>query len=230
MKLSQARDFWLSHNEEMSQFDLSQQTYRSPEFEAIVQDAIAFFEQTPIHPVPPTERFPGAGIYAIYCTARSGIYAAFRNLNSPLPRIPIYTGKAVPKGWRQGRASLSVSSKRYELYNRLREHGLSLQAGAGLEVQDFSCRFLILEGRESDLIGTLEAAIIRKYQPLWNTSIDGFGNHDPGRGRYQEAKSDWDVCHPGRSWAEKCQGTPSDRADLYQRIEVFLQNIERPNE
>ena len=39
------------------------------------------------------------------------------------------------------------------------------------------------------MIGTIEAALIKLNQPLWNVAVDGFGNHDPGRGRYEQAKS-----------------------------------------
>jgi hypothetical protein len=31
-----------------------------------------------------------------------------------------------------------------------------------------------------------------------DAAVDGFGNHDPGKGRYKQARSDWDVIHPGR--------------------------------
>jgi hypothetical protein len=41
------------------------------------------------------------------------------------------------------------------------------------------------------MISTIEAALIKLNMPLWNTAVDGFGNHDPGSGRYQQAKSDW---------------------------------------
>ncbi|MEB3886497.1 Eco29kI family restriction endonuclease [Lyngbya sp. CCY1209] len=141
-------------------------------------------------------------------------------------RTPIYVGKAVPKGWRQARKSSSDQSTSYELYNRIREHGRSISVGEGLDLSDYHCRLIILEGKESDLIGTVEAALIRQYQPIWNTLIDGFGNHDPGKGRYQQGKSDWDVCHPGRPWAEKCQGSHADQNYLYNKIEQFLQNID----
>jgi hypothetical protein len=114
------------------------------------------------------------------------------------------------------------NTKSYELYNRIKEHSRSLETVTELDWSDFFCRFMILEDKESDLIGTVEAVLIRKYQPLWNTLIDGFGNHDPGKGRYQQAKSDWDVCHPGRAWAEKCQGTHADRAVLLQNIANFI--------
>jgi len=48
-----------------------------------------------------------------------------------------------------------------------------------------------------------ERRAIRTYLPLWNTLIDGFGNHDPGNRRKDQYRSDWDVVHPGRYWAEK---------------------------
>jgi Eco29kI restriction endonuclease len=82
------------------------------------------------------------------------------------------------------------------------------------------CRFVIFEDEGSDMIGTIEAALIKLNQPLWNAALDGFGNHDPGRGRYEQAKSDWDVIHPGRPWAERCQGRPKGES-------VILSNIER---
>ena len=53
-----------------------------------------------------------------------------------------------------------------------------------LDLKDFHCRFMILENAACDMIGTIEAALIRCYTPVWNSSIDGFGNHDPGKGRY----------------------------------------------
>jgi len=49
---------------------------------------------------------------------------------------------------------------------------------------------MISEDSASSLISTVEAALIRYYKPIWNTQIDGFGNHDPGKGRYNQAKSE----------------------------------------
>jgi Eco29kI restriction endonuclease. len=62
---------------------------------------------------------------------------------------------------------------------------------------------------ESNLIGTVEAGLIRYYTPIWNTLVDGFGNHDPGKGRYNQAKSDWDVLHAGRPWADRLKQSKS---------------------
>jgi hypothetical protein len=136
--------------------------------------------------------------------------------------MPIYIGKAVPRGWRQARVTSASDAVTHELYGRLSEHAKSIAIGDGIEVGDFHCRFMILENKESTLIGTVEAALIQKYRPIWNTLIDGFGNHDPGKGRYEQAKSDWDVCHPGRKWAEKCNGVHGVRKNLLISIEKFM--------
>ncbi len=209
----------------MNIFDRSKHVYVSPEFEEIIKDTIRFLNGTPVHSISIPERFNGTGVYAIYCISKTGIYSKFHSINRTAFRIPIYVGKAVPKGWRQARQSLSTDTKSYELNNRVREHGRSIDLGEGLDKSDFFCRFMILEGKESDLIGTVEAALIRKYQPIWNTLIDGFGNHDPGKGRYEQAKSDWDVCHPGRSWAGKCRGAHASKEELLKSIENFMSGL-----
>jgi len=209
----------------MLNFDRNQHIFHSPDFEEIINDTIRFFNGTPVLPVPVPERFHGTGVYAIYCIAQEGIYCDFHMINRTAYNIPIYIGKAVPKGWRLGRSNVAADSKTYELNNRIREHGKNLQLGQGLHILDFHTRFMILEGAESDLIGTVEAALIRKYQPLWNTLLDGFGNHDPGKGRYEQAMSDWDVCHPGRLWAKKCRGTHSNRAQLLKNIAEFMASL-----
>jgi Eco29kI restriction endonuclease len=50
--------------------------------------------------------------------------------------------------------------------------------------------------------------------------------HDPGRGRYEQARSDWDVIHPGRIWAERCNGVPKAESVITANIDRHLQNIE----
>ncbi|MGF1492008.1 MAG: Eco29kI family restriction endonuclease [Microcoleaceae cyanobacterium] len=214
----------------MSNFNRSQHVYTSPDFDKIVREVISFLNSTPVYQLPISEQFYGTGVYVIYCMAISGIYSKFSTLNRGLLRFPIYVGKAVPKGWRQARQATFGPVRGRELSNRLREHVRSIQLGEGLDLSDYFCRFVILEGKESDLIGTVEATLIRQYQPLWNTLIDGFGNHDPGKGRYEQAKSNWDVCHPGRAWAEKCQGIPTDKNALYKNIAEFLDNLDATEE
>ncbi|MBI5659420.1 MAG: Eco29kI family restriction endonuclease [Nitrosomonadales bacterium] len=111
--------------------------------------------------------------------------------------------------------------------SRLREHSRSIGIAQGLDLPDFSCRFVIFEDASSGMIGAIEAALIKLNRPLWNTAVDGFGNHDPGSGRYEQAKSDWDVIHPGRTWAEKCNGAHANENDILSKIKNHLKNIGR---
>lgn len=186
------------------EFDREKHVYRSPAFEEIIKDTIRFFNGTPVVTLPPPENFVGTGVYALYYIGKSELYTPLYETNRIEFKQPIYVGKAVPSGWRQNRSTGTMSS--HELYWRLLEHTESISAAKNLNVKDFLCRFIILEGAASDMIGTVEAALIRYYTPVWNSCIDGFGNHDPGSGRYNQARSDWDVLHPGREWADKCVG------------------------
>jgi Eco29kI restriction endonuclease len=68
-------------------------------------------------------------------------------------------------------------------------------------------------------------ALIKLSQPLWNVALDGFGNHDPGKGRYEQAKSDWDVIHPGRIWAKRCKGIPKAESVIFANIDQHFQSI-----
>jgi len=209
----------------MIKFDREKHVFCSPSFGEIIKDTIRYFNGTPVLPMPAPKKFHGTGVYAIYCISKTGLYKDFHEINRTSYRIPIYIGKAVPSGWRQSRTKTSESKLSYELYGRIKEHGSSLDVGEGLERSDFSCRFMILEGAESDLIGTVEAALIRNYRPIWNSLIDGFGNHDPGSGRYEQAMSDWDVCHPGRTWAAKCRGKHNNRSTLKKSISIFMKTL-----
>ena len=98
-------------------------------------------------------------------------------------------------------------------------------SGKGFEVDEFYCRFVIFEEDSSDMISTIEAALIKINRPLWNSIVDGFGNHTPGSGRFEQAKSDWDVIHPGRAWAEKCNGVAKDKESIVKYIEKHFKDI-----
>lgn len=206
-------------------FELSKHVYKNDAFVELVKDAVRFFNGTPVHRLPPPEKFRGTGIYALYYTGHAASYAKYAELNRLAYDFPIYVGKAVPKGWRQSRTEQNDETKASELYSRLTEHANSIRRVGSLAIEDFSCRFMIFEGASSDMIGTLEASVIKWKRPIWNSFLDGFGNHDPGKGRYEQAKSDWDVVHPGRSWAVKCKGKTPTRASLLRGIETFLSNV-----
>jgi Eco29kI restriction endonuclease len=192
-------------------FDRSKHVYKNDAFVELVKDAVRFFNGTPVRELPPTESFLGTGVYALYYIGRAGIYERYGELNRLAYGHPIYVGKAVPKGWRQARVADDPASQSRELFSRLRQHSRSIAMGANLNI---------------DMIGTIEAALIKLHRPLWNTSLDGFGNHDPGSGRYNQAKSDWDVVHAGRSWAVKCQGVAKDVKTVKANIARHLKSLD----
>lgn len=200
------------------EFNREEHLYTSDAFEEIIKDTLRFFNGTPITNLPPSKKFHGTGVYAIYYIGKNDLYNKLAEKNRIEFSMPIYVGKAVPRGWRQARAETKVDKKTYELNNRLKEHGRSIKQSSNLIVEDFLCRFMILEGAASSLIGTVEAALIRHYKPIWNVKIDGFGNHDPGKGRYNQAKSEWDIIHPGRPWAEKCLGDSKQDDKVEEKI------------
>ncbi len=189
------------------EFNSGKHIFKSPKVHAVINEAIAFLNQTPIYQLPLPEPFIGTGVYCLYYSGDYDLYKKIADANISNCSQPIYVGKAVPKGWRTARAGNEEDAT---LTQRLREHARSITQGSGLDIKDFKCRFMILKGEESSMITIVEAALIRKYRPIWNTVVDGFGNHDPGSGRYDQAKSEWDVLHPGRSWAEKLRGKSPD--------------------
>ena len=185
--------------------DRKKHVYQSTKFNEIIKDTIRFFNGTPVHVLPPPDKFSGTGVYGLYYTGNFDQYKEETSRNRISYSSPIYVGKAVPQGWRQSRQTSNQKTSS-ELFRRLTEHSKSIESSKNLTLDSFHCRFMILEDESIDLIGTIEAALIRQYLPIWNSTIDGFGNHDPGSGRYEQAKSDWDVLHPGRHWASKCKG------------------------
>lgn len=203
------------------EFNPNTHVFKSPKVHAIIKEAIDFLNRTSAYQLPPPEPFIGTGVYCLYYFGNFDLYKKFACLDITECTQPIYVGKAVPKGWRTARIGSEADST---LYGRLREHARNINQGAGLDIKDFKCRFMILKGDESSMITIVEAALIRKYKPLWNTVVDGFGNHDPGSGRYDQAKSEWDVLHPGRAWAEKLRGKSPGLEGIKAKIKNTLKS------
>jgi hypothetical protein len=148
----------------------------------------------PLTPITDLPEFRGTGIYAIYFTGESSLYEF---VSSPEPSVPLYVGKASPPGARKGLADPTSSDG---LRNRLRQHRRSLDAAQNLDASDFVVRYLVAD----DLFTPLaESLMIRTFVPVWNVVVEGFGNHNPGRGRAAGQKPAWDVLHPGRPWADE---------------------------
>lgn len=179
------------------------------------------------HPLGALSDFKGAGIYAIYYSGNFEPYGAIAQRNKNDKTTPIYVGKAIPAGTRKAEGKNTATTGK-PLFNRLSEHAESIRAVSNLDIEDFTCRFLVVD----DIwIPLGESLLIARYAPVWNSLIDGFGNHDPGSGRYSRyngMRPRWDVLHPGRGWAEKCQARPETAEDISRDVETYLRNAVYP--
>lgn len=166
-------------------------------------------------------RFDGAGVYAIYYIGQFDAYRPLAQLNKDNKlQAPIYVGKAVPPGARKGGFGLDETPNQ-ALYNRLAEHAESISLATNLNIKDFHCRYLVVD----DIwIPLGESLLIAKFAPVWNTLIDGFGNHDPGKGRYNGLCPRWDVLHPGRAWAAKCKVRPETASQIKNDIAEYFRS------
>lgn len=187
--------------------------------------AESLIHQVPIH-LGSIERFTGAGIYAIYYKGDFPSYAKMRKLNTEESgmQIPIYVGKAVPTGGRKGIIDSDIAERSTSLFRRLDEHRKSIEQVENLDIKDFLCRYLVVD----DIwIPLGESLLIQRHRPLWNSIIDGFGNHDPGAGRHQGARPYWDTLHPGRKWAAKCADSKLNREEIEAMIEKHWASSEK---
>lgn len=177
----------------------------------------------PVHALGEIPPFEGAGIYVLYYRGAFPAYAPISAANEEEARWPIYVGKAIPSGGRKG-ASLLASARGKSLYNRLADHRdsiIDVERGSGsLAIADFETRYLIVD----DIwIPLGESLLIARFRPVWNIALDGFGNHDPGRGRYEGLRPLWDHLHPGRPWAERCAARSETVHDVVVRIAEYLE-------
>jgi Eco29kI restriction endonuclease len=174
----------------------------------------------PLEPLSQLTTFQGAGVYALYY---HGSFQAYKSIRSAKGgrEVPIYVGKAVPAGARKGEIGLDQNPGSV-LYKRIKEHAESINATDNLNVEDFYCRYLVVD----DIwIPLGEALVIARFSPLWNNLIDGFGNHDPGKGRYEGLRPRWDTLHPGRPWAMKCRTRNETQEQLQREVIAHLKQL-----
>lgn len=164
--------------------------------------------------------FIGAGVYAIFFVGNNGIYkelGEFNRYNNC--SIPIYVGKAVPEGARKGGTG-NGDNQGAALQKRLREHANSIKEAEDLNITDFKCRYIVID----DIwIPLAESLMINRFKPVWNSVIDGFGNHAPGKGRKNQVQSPWDMLHPGRQWAKKLPAGPKDQDTLRRLVRYYIE-------
>lgn len=178
---------------------------------------LSFKQNTPI---------VGAGVYAIYYHGQFEPYAKLANANRDgACAVPIYVGKAVPSGSRKG-ATVDSSATSTALAKRLKDHATSIAYADNLKIEDFLFRYLVVD---EIWIPLGESMMISRYMPLWNTSIDGFGNHNPGKGRVDGMRPRWDVLHPGRPWAPKYKERLETQQEIADEVTSLLASVTFPN-
>ena len=175
-------------------------------YENLMAGTVAHFEEQERRPLDDIAGVDGPGIYALYYKGAMAEYQPIADGTRP-----IYAGKAVPKGSRKGGGEVDVDHP--ALRNRLRDHARSIKQVNNLTISNFSYRVLAIV---PVWIVFAEQALIKRYKPVWNSCLDGFGKHDQGSRRRETERSWWDTLHPGRSWgaAETQKKTVAEASKL----------------
>jgi len=143
-----------------------------------------------------------------------------KNATAVRQPIPIYVGKSDPPGSRKGIFSdaagpsveeegeevaekeaeelLTETPKHRKLFLRLKKHATSISMTRNLRLEDFKCRYMLVD---EIWVPLGEARLVARFRPLWNVLIEGFGSNPEGGGRKDTARSVWDILHPGRKEA-----------------------------
>ena len=167
------------------------QAYDPLDYDNLARNVVRALMEQSCQNLPPAP-FEGVGVYALYYVGNFDCYKAVRGEDTP-----IYVGSAVLAGRRKGSGKSGAGRM---LHNRLVQHAKSIQQTENLHLEDFRCRYLVVVPVWIELA---ERFLIEHYRPIWNTVIDGFGNHDPGAGRKDMKRPRWDILNPGRGWAKR---------------------------
>lgn len=174
--------------------------YDPLDYENLARSVVTALLESASTALPPAEQFSGAGVYALYYTGHLSFYS---RTSSPTLHTPIYVGKAVPTGARKGTPG-KTSETPTSLYRRLYDHAKSIEQAENLDLTEFRARHLVVM---PVWITLAERFLIDHFRPIWNTVVEGFGNHDPGSGRRNMRRPRWDIVHPGRPWAKGLRAT-----------------------
>jgi hypothetical protein len=173
----------------------------------------------------PTKRFQGAGVYALYYTGQHHPYDLYEPLKvldaTSLQSIPIYIGRSVSQGARKGKKKFNDPPGPV-LYNRLRVHAASIEQAINLDVEDFLCRYIIID---EIWVPLAESLHITMYAPVWNQAVEGFGIKTPGKGREKQRRSEWDVLHAGRGFAINLATAKKTEAELREQVKHHIDSF-----
>ncbi|QGY80802.1 Eco29kI family restriction endonuclease [Sphingorhabdus lacus] len=152
--------------------------------------AVELLEQ-PLVQMPPQTPFRGAGIYALYYRGAHPAYADLIAYDAGRAKYPVYIGKAAGESAKQG--FNPKSSSKQKLFDRIDQHAKSIDSVQNLSIEDFSCRYLVLNDA---YIALAESVMIRVFRPPWNGM--SFGSKVVGVHRMGGKPPLWDSLHPGR--------------------------------
>ena len=139
-------------------FKREEHVYVNNEFSELLKDAVRFFHGTPVLSLPLEESFKSAGVYAIYCISKKGLYKTYgEKINRLSYDVPIYVGKAVPSG--KSFSSLLLNEQLDFWQSRFR-------ATLMMTPRDFA--FRVLPIRNQQLQNRLFSALVGLYRPVWN--------------------------------------------------------------
>jgi hypothetical protein len=184
--------------------------------ENVMELLVDHFDEALLSGLPPENIGIACGVYGLYYF---GSFAPYQGLSTH-SRVPIYVGKAVTPGGRKGAGAIELLKSNH-IVRRLREHSKSIESVQNLNPADFKCKWLSVEPH---FVNAAESMLISYFNPLWNSVVTGFGIHTPGKGRELQARSDWDMLHPGRKLS---LNLPDGNAisSISSRVEAYINKI-----
>lgn len=198
--------------------------YNPLDLEALGDSLLRELERRALEPLASVRSFDGTGIYALYYFGSEAPYSALGSFNREHETpIPIYVGRSQDPGARQG-LNPFVAVKKPLLWNRIKEHKRNIESASGIDIGDFRARSLVAM---PIWIPLAEAMAIRRYRPVWNSQLQGFGIHAPGKGRKDQQRSAWDELHPGRGFAVNLRQNDQGRKALLARTQAACEGVVR---
>ena len=148
------------------EFKREDHVYVNHAFSEMLKDAVRFFHGTPVLPLPPDESFSGAGVYAIYCIAKKGLYKSYGDkINRTSYDVPIYVGKAVPA---KGPCRKEVRFVETPCRDQLMFWHRMIRMTIGMSPDDFRFRECVGCGLETKYIEGICRVLRYEFKPVWN--------------------------------------------------------------
>lgn len=150
-------------NFQKHKFKREEHVYVNDKFSELIKDAVRFFHGTPVLSLPLEETFKGAGVYAIYCISKRGLYKAYgEKINRLSYDVPIYVGKAVLKN----NTCVSDSFAAMTLNEQIDFWQHCFRTTLSMTSCDFVLRVVPIDNTR--IRNQLFRTLIEMYKPIWN--------------------------------------------------------------